>query len=308
MMPEILRLCPEAGEAGRRIDAYLSTAAPGLTRSAAQRLLAEGAVTLKGKPLKKNYKITEADEIQVILPDVKLIDLIPENLPLNIVYEDDSIIVVNKARGMVVHPAPGNWSGTLVNALMYHCGGRLSGINGELRPGIVHRIDKDTSGLLVVAKKDTAHQRLSAQIQRHDVRREYEAVVVGVFREPEGTIDLPIARHQTDRKRMAVSPGGREAVTHYQTLAVYPGYSHMAFQLETGRTHQIRVHMAASGHPVIGDPLYGAKKDKFSNIGGQCLHAAHLTLTHPETGKLMRFDAPLPEYFKEILGKLEKMT
>ncbi len=307
-MPETLFLHPQAEEAGQRIDAYLAAAAPGMTRNAAQRLLSEGAVTVDGKALKKNYKIAEADEIRVVLPSVKLIDLTPENLPLDIAYEDDWIIVVNKARGMVVHPAPGNWSGTLVNALMYHCGGRLSGINGELRPGIVHRIDKDTSGLLVVAKNDAAHQNLSGQIQRHDVRREYEAVVIGSFREPEGTVDLPIARHQTDRKRMAVSPGGREAVTHYQTLAVYPGYSHMAFRLETGRTHQIRVHMAASGHPVIGDPLYGAKKDRFSNIGGQCLHAAHLTLTHPETGEQMRFDAPLPDYFTEILGKLEKMT
>ncbi len=307
-MPETLFLHPQAEEAGQRIDAYLAAAAPGMTRNAAQRLLSEGAVTVDGKALKKNYKIAEADEIRVVLPSVKLIGLTPENLPLDIAYEDDWIIVVNKARGMVVHPAPGNWSGTLVNALMYHCGGRLSGINGELRPGIVHRIDKDTSGLLVVAKNDAAHQNLSGQIQRHDVRREYEAVVIGGFREPEGTVDLPIARHQTDRKRMAVSPGGREAVTHYQTLAVYPGYSHMAFRLETGRTHQIRVHMAASGHPVIGDPLYGAKKDRFSNIGGQCLHAAHLTLTHPETGEQMRFDAPLPDYFTEILGKLEKMT
>lgn len=307
-MPEILRLSPGAGEVGQRIDTYLSTAIPGLTRSAAQRLLAEGDITVDGKALKKNDKVTLSDEIQVILPDVKLIDLTPENLPLDIVYEDESVIVVNKARGMVVHPAPGNWSGTLVNALMYHCGGRLSGINGELRPGIVHRIDKDTSGLLVIAKNDAAHQHLSEQIQRHAVRREYEAIVVGAFREPDGTIDLPIARHRTDRKRMAVSPGGREAITHYETLAVYPGYSHMAFRLETGRTHQIRVHMAAAGHPVIGDPLYGMKKDRFSNLGGQCLHAAHLTLTHPVTGELMRFDAPLPEYFKEILVKLERMS
>lgn len=307
-MAETLALVPGLEAAGQRIDAYLSCAAPGLTRSAAQRLLAEGAVTIDGKTPKKNYKVTGTEEILLSLPDVKPIDLTPENLPLDIVYEDDSIIVVNKARGMVVHPAAGNWSGTLVNALMYHCGGRLSGINGELRPGIVHRIDKDTSGLLVVAKNDAAHQHLSEQIQRHAVRREYEGIVIGAFREPEGTVDRPVLRHPTDRKRMAVGEGGREAVTHYRTLAVYPGYSHMEFQLETGRTHQIRVHMAYAGHPIIGDPVYGAKKDRFAPIGGQCLHAAHLTLAHPETGEELRFDAPLPGYFTEILEKLGKMT
>ncbi len=307
-MAETLALHPGVEAAGQRIDAFLSSAVPGITRSAAQRLLSEGAVIIDGTAPKKNYKIAETDEIHVRLPDVKLIDLTPENLPLDIVYEDDSIVVVNKARGMVVHPAAGNWSGTLVNALMYHCGERLSGINGELRPGIVHRIDKDTSGLLVVAKNDAAHQHLSEQIQRHAVRREYEGIVIGVFREPEGTVDQPILRHPTDRKKMAVGTGGREAVTHYQTLAAYPGYSHMGFRLETGRTHQIRVHMAFSGHPIVGDPVYGAPKDRFSSIGGQCLHAAHLTLVHPETGEEMRFDAPLPGYFTEILDKLRKMT
>lgn len=307
-MPETLLLTPESTDAGTRIDAYLSAQIEGMTRSAAQKLIADGMVKIGEIALKKNYKVSETDEICVSLPDVKEIDLTPENLPLDIVFEDEDIIVVNKARGMVVHPAAGNWSGTLVNALMYHCGDRLSGINGELRPGIVHRIDKDTSGLLVVAKNDAAHQYLSAQIQRHDVKREYEAIVIGGFREPNGTVDMPIGRHQTDRKRMAIVANGREAITHYQTLAVYPGYSHMAFQLETGRTHQIRVHMAAVGHPIIGDPLYGAKKDRFASIGGQCLHAAHLTLTHPRTNALMRFDAPLPAYFTEILAKLEKMT
>ncbi len=307
-MAETLLLSPGPEEAGMRIDAYLGAAAPGLTRSAAQRLLANGAVTIGGKALKKNYKVAASDEIVILLPDVKQIDLTPENLPLDIVYEDDSIIVINKTRGMVVHPAAGNWNGTLVHALMYHCGDRLSGINGELRPGIVHRIDKDTSGLLVVAKNDAAHQHLSAQIQRHDVKREYEAIVIGTFREAEGTISLPIARHPTDRKRMAVCAGGREAVTHYQTIASYSGYSHMGFRLETGRTHQIRVHMAAAGHPIIGDPVYGMPKDRFSTLNGQCLHAAHLTLVHPETGETMRFDAPLPEYFLNVLEKIRKMT
>lgn len=306
-MNETQIFSPGSEQAGQRIDAYLSGAVPGLTRNAVQRLLEEGAVTIGGKIPKKNYKVTEMDEIQLILPDVKPIDLTPENLPISIVYEDDSIIVVNKARGMVVHPAAGNWNGTLVNALMYHCGERLSGINGELRPGIVHRIDKDTSGLLVVAKNDEAHRNLSAQIQRHEVRREYEGIVIGSFREPEGTVNQPILRHPIDRKRMAVGVGGREAVTHYRTVAVYPGYSHMEFRLETGRTHQIRVHMAFVGHPIIGDPVYGTKKDRFSSIGGQCLHAAHLTLIHPVSGETMRFDAPLPEYFIEILEKLRKM-
>ena len=224
-----------------------------------------------------------------------------------IVYEDEDIVVVNKPRGMVVHPAVGNWSGTLVNALMFHCGESLSGINGEHRPGIVHRIDKDTSGLLVVAKNDSAHQSLAAQIAAHTAYRGYEAIVVGSPREDSGTVEKPIARHKTDRKRMAIVEGGREAITHYTVLKRYRGYTHMAFQLETGRTHQIRVHMASIGHPIIGDPVYGLKKDRFSDIGGQCLHAAELTLTHPKTGERMTFSAALPDYFVEILQKLERM-
>ena len=215
--------------------------------------------------------------------------------------------MVNKPRSMVVHPAAGNWDGTLVNALMYHCGDSLSGINGEHRPGIVHRIDKDTSGLLVVAKNDAAHQSLAAQIAAHTAYRGYEAIVVGSVKDDTGTVDKPIARHKTDRKKMAIVEGGREAITHYTVIKRYNGYTHMAFQLETGRTHQIRVHMASIGHPIIGDPVYGLKKDRFSNIGGQCLHAAKLTLTHPRTGERMDFSASLPQYFTEVLDKLERM-
>ncbi|WP_087064664.1 RluA family pseudouridine synthase [Intestinibacillus massiliensis] len=299
---------PGAQDAGMRVDSYLSAQEDAPTRSAVQKLLAEGHVTADGVPVKKNYKIRGGETLAVDCPPVRELGLVPQDLPLDIVYEDADIIVVNKARGMVVHPAAGNWDGTLVNALMFHCGGRLSGINGELRPGIVHRIDKDTSGLLVVAKNDRAHQHLAAQIQRHAVRREYEAIVCGTVREDAGTVDKPVGRHRTDRKKMAVVPDGREAVTHFTVVARYPGYTHLRFELETGRTHQIRVHMAAIGHPIIGDPLYGQPKDRFAGIGGQCLHAWRLTLTHPATGEELSFTAPRPASFEEILQKLEKMT
>ena len=293
--------------AGTRIDSWLAEQVEGLTRSAAQNLLAEQTVSMNGKPVKKNYKLVGGESLTVTMPELREVNITAEDIPLDIVYEDADIVVVNKPRGMVVHPAAGNWTGTLVNALMFHCGDSLSGINGEHRPGIVHRIDKDTSGLLVVAKNDSAHQSLAAQIAAHTAYRGYEAIVVGSPREEQGTVDKPIARHKTDRKRMAIVEGGREAITHYTVIKRYRGYTHMAFQLETGRTHQIRVHMAAIGHPIIGDPVYGLKKDRFSNIGGQCLHAAKLTLTHPRTGERMTFSAPLPEYFTEILGKLERM-
>ena len=300
-----LQAAPE--QSGQRIDSFLAEQIEGMTRSAAQNLLAEHAVRIAGQPVKKNYKLQGGEIISVLLPELREVDLTPENIPLDIVYEDADIIVVNKPRGMVVHPAVGNWSGTLVNALMYHCGDSLSGINGEHRPGIVHRIDKDTSGLLVVAKNDAAHQSLAAQIAAHTAYRGYEAIVVGSPRLEKGTVDKPIARHKIDRKKMAIVEGGRPAVTHYKVIKRYRGYTHMAFQLETGRTHQIRVHMASIGHPIIGDPVYGLKKDRFSSIGGQCLHAAHLTLTHPKTGEKMCFSAPLPQYFVEILDKLEKI-
>lgn len=294
-------------QTGKRIDSWLAEQIEGLTRSAAQNLLTDGAVRCNGQSLKKNYKLVGGETIAVTLPELREVDLTPEDIPLDIIYEDADIIVVNKPRGMVVHPAAGNWSGTLVNALMFHCGDSLSGINGEHRPGIVHRIDKDTSGLLVVAKNDAAHQSLAAQIAAHTAHRGYEAIVVGSPRLDEGTVDKPIARHKTDRKKMAIVEGGREAITHYRVLKRYRGYTHMAFTLETGRTHQIRVHMASIGHPIIGDPMYGLKKDRFSDIGGQCLHASHLTLTHPRTGEKMDFFAPLPAYFTDILDKLERM-
>ena len=292
-----------ATDTGKRIDKLLSEQLPELTRSAIQHLIENGEVTRNGKPVKKNAKVSAGDVLDITLPKPKEVEIEPEHIPLDIVFEDADIVVVNKPRGMVVHPAPGNWSGTLVNALMYHCGDSLSGINGEIRPGIVHRIDKDTSGLLVVAKNDRAHQSLAEQIKAHTAGRRYYAVVYGTPREQRGTICAPIARHRTDRKRMAVVEGGRDAVTHYEVLEQFCGYAYLTFLLETGRTHQIRVHMAHIGHPIIGDPLYGPAKDKWK-LGGQCLHAGELTLTHPRTGEQMTFRAPLPEYFTAVLQKL----
>ena len=292
-----------AEEQGNRLDRVLSGRFPDMTRSSLQGLIESGAVSKDGKPLKKNYKVCEADAISVELPEPKEVEIQPEDIPLDVVYEDADIVVVNKPRGMVVHPAPGNWSGTLVNALMYHCGDSLSGINGEIRPGIVHRIDKDTSGLLVVAKNDAAHRSLAEQIAVHSALRQYYAVVIGCPKEDSGTISAPIARHRTDRKKMAVDPNGREAVTHYAVLERYRGFTYLTFRLETGRTHQIRVHMKHIGHPIIGDPLYGPKTDSWK-LGGQCLHAGKLTLTHPSTGERMTFTAPLPDYFEAVLNRL----
>ena len=294
-------------DAGKRLDKLISEQLPELTRSAVQHLMQDGCVTIAGKPVKKNTRASAGDVITVELPEPREVEIEPENIPLDIVYEDGDIIVVNKPKGMVVHPAPGNWSGTLVNALMYHCGDSLSGINGEIRPGIVHRIDKDTSGLLVVAKNDRAHQSLAEQIKVHSAGRRYFAVVYGTPREQKGTVNAPVARHPIDRKKMAVLAGGREAITHYEVLEQYAGYSYLTFLLETGRTHQIRVHMAHIGHPIIGDPLYGPAKDKWK-LQGQCLHAGELTLTHPATGERMTFQAPLPAYFTTVLQKLRNQN
>ena len=289
-----------------RADAVLAAALDGLTRSAAQRWLEEGRVTLNGAPLKKNARLAAGDVLLISPPQPEPVDLIPQDIPLDVVYEDADVIVVNKPVGMVVHPAPGHPDGTLVNALLYHCGKSLSGINGELRPGIVHRIDRDTSGLLIAAKNDMAHLALSAQLQDHSLFRLYHAVVLGGFREESGTVDAPIARHPTDRKRMAVCrPGeGREAVTHWQVVDSHDGYSHITCRLETGRTHQIRVHMAHIGHPLLGDPVYGVKRP-FPGLTGQCLHAAQLTFTHPSTGECMTVEAPLPAWFTSVLEKLK---
>ncbi len=289
-----------------RADAVLAAALDGLTRSAAQRWLEEGRVTLNGAPLKKNARLAAGDVLLISPPQPQPVDLIPQDIPLDVVYEDADVIVVNKPVGMVVHPAPGHPDGTLVNALLYHCGKSLSGINGELRPGIVHRIDRDTSGLLIAAKNDMAHLALSAQLQDHSLFRLYHAVALGGFREERGTVDAPIARHPTDRKRMAVCrPGeGREAVTHWQVVDSHDGYSHITCRLETGRTHQIRVHMAHIGHPLLGDPVYGVKRP-FPGLTGQCLHAAQLTFTHPSTGECMTVEAPLPAWFTSVLEKLK---
>lgn len=304
MTPLTLR----ADRAGERVDQFLSRQLPQLSRSAAQKLLEEGAVTLKGLPVKKNYKTAEGDELVLSLPDPVEVDVVPQDIPLDVVYEDGDVIVINKPVGMVVHPAAGHPDGTLVNALLYHCGKSLSGINGELRPGIVHRIDRDTSGLIIAAKSDFAHLALAEQLQDHSLYREYEAVAVGGFKEDEGTVRAPIARHPTDRKKMAVNfLQGREAVTHYTVLERFSGCTHLQCRLETGRTHQIRVHMAHIGHPLLGDTVYGSKKP-YPGLAGQCLHARRLSFVHPRTGERMTVECPLPDWFEAVLDKLRRMS
>lgn len=302
----VLRLTAETG--GERCDALLSRAFPQLSRSAAQRLLESGGVTLEGQAVKKNYKVRVGDVLTVVIPDPTQIEALPQNIPLDVVYEDADVIVVNKPAGLVVHPAAGHPDGTLVNALLYHCGKSLSGINGQLRPGIVHRIDKDTSGLIIAAKNDAAHLALASQLQDHSLCREYHAVAVGGLREDEGTVRAPISRHPTDRKKMAVNfLTGREAVTHYTVLERFPGYTYLQCRLETGRTHQIRVHMAYLGHPLLGDTVYGAKKG-FPGLPGQCLHAKRLSFTHPRTGERMTLECPLPDSFTAVLTNLRSLV
>ena len=289
---------------GERLDAFLARACEGMTRSAAQRLLEDGAVTLNGRPLKKNYKTTPGDVLEVMLPDPEPVDVVPQNIPLDVVYEDSDVIVINKPVGMVVHPAPGHPDGTLVNALLYHCGDTLSGINGELRPGIVHRIDRDTSGLIIAAKNDKSHLALAEQLQDHSLARVYEAIAVGGFREDSGTVNAPIGRHPVDRKRMAIDPrNGRHAVTHWSVLERFSGYTHIQCRLETGRTHQIRVHMASISHPLLGDVVYGNKKP-YAGLAGQCLHARKLKFIHPSTKQLVEVECPLPDWFENTLKKL----
>ena len=295
-----------ANREGERLDAFLARSVPDLTRSAAQRLLEEGAVTVSGRPARKNDRTAPGMEISVTLPQPEPPDVRPENIPLDVVYEDDDVIVVNKPVGMVVHPAPGHPDGTLVNALLYHCGSSLSGINGVLRPGIVHRIDRDTSGLIIAAKNDRAHLALAAQLQDHTLARVYEAVAVGSLKEDAGTVNAPIGRHPVDRKKMAIDPrNGRPAVTHWSVLARYPGYTRVECRLETGRTHQIRVHMASIGHPLLGDVVYGSKKP-FPGLAGQCLHAKRLRFIHPSTGEPVEVDCPLPPWFQDVLKKLDR--
>ncbi len=293
-----------AQESGDRLDALLAYTLPDLTRSAAQRLIDAGAVTLGGAALKKNYRTRAGDEYAVAMPSVSEVPLVAQDIPLDVVYEDADVIVVNKPRGMVVHPAPGHPDGTLVNALMFRCGESLSGIGGERRPGIVHRIDKDTSGLIIAAKNDAAHQALSAQLADRSLSRVYEAVVRGRLRDDEGTIDRPIGRHPTDRKRMAVTAASsRPARTDWRVIARYNGYTHVECRLHTGRTHQIRVHMASVGHPLLGDFTYGAPSpDK--GLEGQCLHARRLKFIHPTTGKPVELETPLPDYFADVLAHL----
>jgi len=298
----------EAEAAGQRIDRFLSGEDTGLSRSALQGLVAEGHVLCNGKSIAKSLKLKAGDTILLEIPDAKPIEAVPQDIPLDIVYEDDHLLVVNKPKGMVVHPAPGNPDGTLVNALLWHCKGSLSGIGGEIRPGIVHRIDRDTSGLLIAAKNDYAHQALATQLQDHSLYREYEAVCVGGLREDGGTVDAPIGRHPTDRKKMCVDwKNGRPAVTHWTVLERFPGYTHIQCRLETGRTHQIRVHLASIGHPLLGDVVYGAKKP-VPGLAGQCLHARRLSFVHPRTGERVTVECPLPAYFTQVLTKLRHLV
>ena len=301
---EPIILTTETGR-GKRLDAFLAERVEGVSRAAAAKLIESGAVLLNGKSPAKSCKLTGTETVELTLPEPEPIDAVPQNIPLDVVYEDADVIVVNKPAGLVVHPAPGHPDGTLVNALLYHCGDSLSGVGGALRPGIVHRIDRDTSGLIIAAKNDAAHQGLAAQLKDHTLARTYECVVVGNLREDSGTVDAPIARDPRERKRMAVVSGGRKAVTHWEVLGRYPGYTHVRCRLETGRTHQIRVHMAYIGHPILGDTVYGAKKP-VPGLTGQCLHAAGLRFLHPRTGEPVELSCSLQEEFVNLLNKLNK--
>lgn len=304
-MPEIIITVDREGE---RVDKLISAELPDLTRSAVQNLIRDGHVSCHGKPLAKSAKLLPGDSIVLEIPEPRALETAAENIPLEIVYEDGDLLVVNKPKGMVVHPAPGNETGTLVNALLHHCGDSLSGINGVLRPGIVHRIDKDTSGLLIVAKNDLAHKELAEQIKAHSFTREYQAVVYGKIREEEGRVDAPVGRHPMERKKMAVLPNSssaRNAVTNFWVLRRFQGFTQLRLRLETGRTHQIRVHMAYLGHPVAGDPVYGPKK-VITALHGQCLHAGLIGFRHPRTGEYLEFSAPLPPYFVDFLATLKE--
>ncbi len=296
-----------ADTAGERLDAFLARSVENMSRSGAQKLLEEGNVLLRGRPGKKNDKLQPGDEIRVTIPEPKPVDIVPKEIPLDIVYEDEDVLVINKPKGLVVHPAAGHQDDTLVNGLLFAMGDDLSGINGELRPGIVHRIDKDTSGLLAVAKNDLAHAVLASQLKDHTIARTYEAIVCGSFREDSGTVDAPIGRHPSDRKKMTVTArNSKEAVTHWEVVARYRGYTHVRCRLETGRTHQIRVHMAHIGHPILGDTVYGHKKPELGQAS-QCLHAGLLCFRHPRDGRPVVVQAALPEYFRQVLDKLERM-
>ena len=316
----VLRLEVTDGDVGERIDRYLTSAAD-LSRSLAVKLIESGDVTVGGRAVNKNYKLRAGDSLEIVFPEPVSDEAVPENIPLDVVYEDGDIVVINKPKGMIVHPATGIYTGTLVNALLYHCGDSLSGIGGVIRPGIVHRIDKDTSGLLVVAKNDEAHLSLSEQLKTHEVSRVYHAIVIGNIKEDSGTVDRPIGRHPQDRKKMAVitdpARQAREAVTHFEVIERFQlptgRFTYVKCKLETGRTHQIRVHMSSIGHPLVGDIVYGGGNTKFEAtnkalISGQCLHARVLELTHPQTQEKMQFESPLPPYFEELLDKLRKQS
>ena len=304
-MSSELNLTVKAENAGVRIDKFISENTDGITRSATAKLIEDGNVTVDGKEISKNYKCKENDEITVFIPDAKPLEARAEKIPLDIVYEDSDLLVVNKPKGMVVHPAAGNYDGTLVNALLYHCDGSLSGINGVIRPGIVHRIDKDTSGLLIVAKNDFAHIHLAEQIKDHSFHRAYQAVVYGNIREDSGTVNQPIGRNPNDRKKMAVTlKNSKNATTHYEVINRFGDFTHIRCILETGRTHQIRVHMAYIGHPLAGDMVYGPKK-VIKSLEGQCLHAGEIGFVHPRTGQYMEFKSELPDYFKTFLARLD---
>ena len=293
---------------GERLDAFLARQADNLSRSAAQKLIEDGLVTRNGKKGKKNDKLNPGDAIEYDLPEAKPVDIVPTEMHLDIVYEDEDLLVINKPKGLVVHPAAGHQDDTLVNGLMHALGDDLSGINGELRPGIVHRIDKDTSGLLAVAKNDHAHLMLASQLKDHSMARTYEAIVCGSFREDSGTVDAPIGRHPSDRKKMCVTErNSKHAVTHWEVVARYRGYTHIRCKLETGRTHQIRVHMAHIGHPILGDLVYGRKKPELGQ-DSQCLHAGALCFSHPRDGRPVMVFAELPQYFRDVIAKLEKMS
>ena len=298
-------LFPEIADSGLRIDKYLSTVNEQLSRSYIQKLLKSGLVLVDGKPVKASYQVDEGDVISLDIPEAVEPEIEPENMDLDILYEDQDVILVNKPKGMVVHPAAGHYSHTLVNGLMYHCKDQLSGINGVMRPGIVHRIDMDTTGVIIACKNDMAHNTIAAQLKEHSITRRYQAIVHGVLKDDAGTIEGPIGRHPTDRKKMSINyNNGKSAVTHYKVLKRFRQYTHVECRLETGRTHQIRVHMASIGHPLLGDLVYGPGKCPIPGLQGQTLHAGVLGFIHPRTGEYMEFTAPLPEYFAKLLNTL----
>ena len=302
---EIREFLVEEDEEGDRLDVYLADQFVDMSRSYIQKIIKDKKVTVNGKIEKSKYLVKEEDKIVIEIPKPKVLEVVPQDIPIEIVYEDDDIIIVNKPQGMVVHPAPGNYEGTLVNAILYHCKGNLSSINGVIRPGIVHRIDKDTSGILMIAKNNNAHNCLAEQLKDHSITREYEFICYGVFKEDNVTVDRPIGRNPKDRLKMAIVPNGKRAVTHFEVIERFNGYTHVRARLETGRTHQIRVHAMSINHPLVGDPVYGPKNSKIK-LNGQALHAKKLGFIHPTTKEYIKFDSELPDYFQKLLEKLRK--